>query len=154
VNSQLKKCVLGVILVVVGTVVCIATEAKTKPKPKSLLTVLSEWKYPKSEFHGAETSDGQIEGIVSSNCKFVVTTKDSFEKVTDFYEQLLEASKREKEVNTRFPQSVLVNDCSKDRDNKVRVFLVNTKDTATSIVVSRGKEEAKTHIAWSHFVRH
>jgi hypothetical protein len=50
-------------------------------------------------------------------------------------------------------QSVSTQDDSEGRPLELRIITINRGETSTTLVISRAKGEAKTHIAWSHFMR-
>ena len=51
------------------------------------------------------------------------------------------------------PNVVSTQDDSRGRPVVIRVFVVNTEEASTTLVVSRAAGEAETHIAWSHYLR-
>ena len=82
-----------------------------------------------------------------------MTTPDSFEKVVAFYSDKFGISEDDsKRVDApKGSQSVFAQDDSKDRPFSLRVISVNRDDTATTMVISRAKDESLTHIAWSQY---
>jgi 4-hydroxyphenylpyruvate dioxygenase-like putative hemolysin len=152
-----KKLVIGLVIVVVFSMAKAAQDkgdAASKDRV-TLLGALSEWMYPKSNFGGAEMSDGGNRTIQSVKCQALMTTGDSFEKVTNFYEQKFVSGPQNAgaAVKDDEAQSVSSQDDSAERPVQLRVIIVNRAKTSTTLVISRTKGEAKTHIAWSHFVR-
>jgi hypothetical protein len=124
-------------------------------KDVTLLGTLAEWKYPDSEFHGASGSDGGNRLIQSVKFESVMTTADSVDKVTKYYADKFQSgpADREKAPAGAIGQSVSVQDDSKDRPLQLQIIVINRTETSTTLVISRAKDEQKTHIAWSHYLR-
>jgi hypothetical protein len=121
----------------------------------TLMGALAEWMYPESNFGGAQMSDGGNRTVQSVKCQAILTTADSFEKVTNFYEQRFVSGPQDAgaAVKGAEAQSVSTQDDSSKRPVQLRVIVVNRAKTSTTLVISRTKGETKTHIAWTHFVR-
>jgi hypothetical protein len=155
---MLSKIVVGLTVSVLVTLVI--PESSGAPAPEGHLTLmgmLSEWQYPNSKFHGATGSDAAITDIGSIKCKAVLTTTDPVENVVTFYRDKLKvdsdgndlgATKGERVTSTR---SVSIQDNSDGRPLKLVIIVVSDERSSTTLVVSRAKGEAETHIAWSHF---
>ena len=122
---------------------------------RTLLGTLAEWMYPKADFGGAQMSDAGTRSVQSLKCQAMLTTGDSFEKVTTYYEHKFVSGPQEVDGAEKGPQwqSVSIQDNSSNRPVQLRVIVVNRANTSTTLVISRTKDETKTHIAWSHFVR-
>jgi hypothetical protein len=128
-----------------------------------LLGTLEDWKYPGIKMpQGAEMRDAEYSGIQSVELQAVLTTPDEFGKVASFYEnkfgvtaegKAASATEAKSDEKPNEPQSVIVQDDSKDRPLAVRVFVVNRAKSSTTLVVSRADGEKETHIAWSEFIR-
>jgi hypothetical protein len=129
-------------------------EAGSK-KEVSLMGTLAEWMYPGAKFGGANMSDGGNRTAQSVKCQALLTTGDSFEKVTNYYEQKFVSGPQEigGTVKGGKPQSVSIQDDSAKRPVQLRIMVVNRAQTSTTLVISRAQGETKTHIAWSHFMR-
>jgi hypothetical protein len=121
----------------------------------TLMGSLAEWMYPNADFGGSEMSDGGNRTVMSVKCQAILTTGDSFEKVTNYYEQKFVSGPQTAKaaVKGSEAQSVLTQDDSAKRAVRLRVIVVNRAKTSTTFVISRAQGETKTHIAWSHFVR-
>ncbi len=131
-------------------------------EPVTLMGTISQWNYPKSKLHGAEMSDA---ATVDSDgkrtdqsfvCKTTMTTDDSVEKVIAFYKAKLAPDKNaddQTKAELKGGRSVLVSDDSEGRPFSLHTILVNTAKTSTTLIVSRGDGETKTHIVWKHYVR-
>jgi hypothetical protein len=119
--------------------------------------MLSEWQYPGSKFHGAESSDAAVSDISSLKSKAVLTTPDSPDKVVAFYRQKLNVDsagknlggKEGERVTTK--RSVSIQDNSDGRPLKLYIIAINETGSSTTLVVSRAEGEPTTHIAWSNF---
>jgi hypothetical protein len=127
------------------------------PKSKSLLQILAEWKYPGSTMRpGAAMADGGYPLVQSVKCHAVLITPDPIETVIAFYETKLGTRREAHGQNApdvpKDASSVAVHDDSQGRSLVLRVIAVNTGDTSTTLVVSRGKDEKETHIAWLHYM--
>lgn len=128
--------------------------------PPSLMQLIADWQYPGSSITGAQAADGAtIDGsgertVPSVVCKTVMTTDAPVEKVLDYYRTKLsptpKAAGKKSEATGR---SVVFNDDSDGRPFALHTILINTDDASTTLVISRGKDEAKTHIAWKHYRR-
>ena len=125
----------------------------------SLMQSIEAWMYPDADFHGARMSDGGSPGIQSVKLQTVLTTPAPFDDVVKFYSSKagvdpdspdgdgrVEASRAE-------PKSVAVQDDSKGRPVRVRVFAVHAGEVSTTIVLTRAEGETSTHIAWSQYRR-
>jgi hypothetical protein len=145
-------------LLIVGFGAAYVDQAKTKAASEDRITlfgVLAEWMYPKADFGGAQMSDAGTRTVQSLNCQAILTTGDSFEKVTNYYEHKFASGPQEVDGAVKGPQwqSVSIQDNSSNRPVQLRVIVVNRANTSTTLVISRTKGETKTHVAWSHFVR-
>ena len=115
----------------------------------TLLTMLGEWQYPDSKWiNGASMSDGGDPRIPATKCESIMTTPDSVEKVAAFL------AKKFADIKATEAICVSSQDDSKGRNVSVRVFNILQADSSTTIVVSRAEKEDRTHISWSHLVRH
>jgi hypothetical protein len=145
--------------VVIGAAIASAGVLVADPAarpPVTLLGTLAEWRYPDSEFHGAQMSDGGNRQIQSINCQTVLTTADSVEDVVEFYSKKLGVSEsgtgRGQQADAD-AKSVATQDDSDGRPVQVRVIVVNKDESSTTIVVSRADGEDETHIAVTHYLR-
>jgi hypothetical protein len=130
-----------------------------EPAPKSvtLMGMLSEWQYPGSKFHGAESSDAAVKDISSIKSKAVLTTPDSAEKVLAFYRQQLKVDESGKNLDekdgerVKTNRSISIQDNSDGRPLKLFILAISEKCSSTTLVISRSEKEEATHIAWSNF---
>ncbi|MDG3008237.1 hypothetical protein [Paludisphaera mucosa] len=127
------------------------------PGDITLLGVLSEWQYPGSRMvDGATMSDGGDPKVQSIKCTTVLVTPDPFDKVAAFYAEKLGTTEPEPgkaDAARRDAGAVSRLEDSQGRSVKIRVFVANQVDAATTLVVSRVDGEAETHVAWSHYRR-
>jgi hypothetical protein len=135
--------------------------ANAKPKDRALIGTIVEWRYPDAAINGdgrtrvkdGATLRGGVRTTVSDRMETILTTPDSFEKVVTFYTHKFGISEDESQRvdGPEGGQSVFAQDDSQDRPVKLRVLSVNRDDTATTLVISRAKDEPLTHIAWSQY---
>ena len=129
----------------------------------TLLGTIAEWQYPDSKLHGAEMADGETVDASGKRttqsivCKTVMTTDAPIEKVVKFYKMKLKpapvADGDEPKPGADTGRSVMFSDDSDGRPFAMHTVMVNTSNTSTAIVITRGKGESKTHIAWKHYRR-
>jgi hypothetical protein len=136
---------------------------------KTLLTMISEWRYPDARINGATMSDGETfnkngeRTVPSTFCKTVLITKDPLDQVVAYYKKLLKqpedvqraAGTGDAGDKSAFSgRSVMFHEDSKGRGVGIHIIVVNTGKTSTTLVISRAEKEAETHIAWTHYERH
>ena len=130
---------------------------------RSLMEMIAEWHYPKSAINGAEMADGMTinangdRTIQSLVCRTVMTTDAPVAKVVAYYKTKLKpkaiSDDKVNENKTTPGRSVTFHDDSEGRPFSVHVIAVNTKLASTTLVITRGQHESKTHIAWKHYTR-
>ena len=142
----------------------------TKPfchaeEPTRLLALIAQWQYPHSRINGATMSDGATMNgrgertLESIQCKTVLTTPDPMDKVIEYYETKLRAGadSSSAEPNGKAAidsgRSVTFHEDSENRPVAIRIILVNTDKSSTTLVISRAKTESQTHIAWTRYSR-
>ena len=139
-----------------------ASAVAAADKPVTLMGTISQWQYPKSELGDSEMSDAATvdsdgqRTMPSLVCKTTMTTKDSVDQVLAYYKQKLTPDKDADEkakAALKAGRSVVVSDDSAGRPFSLHTILVNTPTTSTVLVISRGKDEKKTHIVWKHYMR-
>jgi len=130
------------------------------------LATVAEWQYPGSKINGASMQDAATVNqsgartVVSVLCKTVLTTKDSMDKVIEYYETKLKpgadpkTAKPEGKPGTGSGRSVMSHDDSQGRPLRIHIIIVNMEKSSTTLVISRGETESETHIAWTHYVRY
>jgi hypothetical protein len=141
--------------------------ARTTPsaaaEQRSLLQTIAEWQYPGSALTDTQATDGattDVSGkrtVPSVVCKTVMTTEAPVEKVLDYYRTRLSPTAKadggKSEPSDAIGRSVFFSDDSDGRPFALHTILINTSDTSTTLVISRGKDEARTHIAWKQYRR-
>lgn len=130
----------------------------TAGEQQSLLQTIAEWQYPDSELTSTRASDGATvdakgdRTVESTVSRTVMTTEASVEKVLEFYKAKLSPKAGGDGVETS-GRSVVFSDDSDGRPFALHIVIVNTSDTSTTLVISRGKDESRTHIAWKQYRR-
>ena len=126
----------------------------------TLLGTLAEWQYPGSKMlGGASMSDGGNPLVPSVKCQAILTTADPVEKVIAYYSEKFGIPRapdpQDAQEDAKGPdgKSVSSQDDSRGRPVAIRVIVVNTAETSTTLVISRAEGEEETHIAWSHYLR-
>jgi len=131
--------------------------------PKSLLQTIAEWQYPGSALTATQASDGETvdakgyRTVPSTVSRAVMTTDSPVEEVLDYYRAKLSPATKADGGKPGPPdaggRSVAFSDDSEGRPFALHTVIINTSDTSTTLVVSRGKDEASTHIAWKQYRR-
>lgn len=113
--------------------------------------------------HGAEMADGTTVDATGKRttqsivCKTIMTTDASIDEVVDYYKTKLTPAPAEKIGNAKTDdtggRSVVFNDDSDGRPFALHTIMVNSDDTSTTLVITRGKGESKTHIGWKQYRR-
>jgi hypothetical protein len=131
-------------------------------EPKSLLQTITEWQYPGSKLSATEAADGNTADangdrtVPSTISKTVMVTDDPAETVLKYYKAKLtppaKATGRAATADSG-GRSVAFSDYSAGRPVTLHTVIVNTRDTSTTLVISRGKDETRTYIAWTQYRR-
>ena len=130
--------------------------------PPTLLEIVGEWQYPGSELRGAQASDGAtLDGngdrtAPSIACKVTMTTDAPVGKVLEYYRAKLSPKPKAgggAALAGSPGRSVVFGDDSAGRPFALHTVMVNEMDASTTLVITRGEGEAKTHIAWKHYRR-
>ncbi len=131
---------------------------ETQPKKQvTLMGMLSEWMYPESKFHGAQSGDAAVSDISAIKSKAVLTTTDSVDKVMDFYRKKLNVDQDGKNLDEKegeritTDRSVLIQNVSGDGQSSLFVIAINGPKSSTTLVVSRPEGDDITRIAWSNY---
>ncbi len=150
-----------------GVLACAAPSTGQPPPapgagPKPLLQTIAEWQYPGSELSAAGASDGATVGargdrtVPSTVSKTVMATDAPVEAVLAYYKsRLAPPAEGAGGFAAADPggRSVDFSDDSAGRPLALHTVIVNTADTSTTLVISRGKGEARTYIAWKQYRR-
>jgi hypothetical protein len=139
------------------------TTSSAADEPRSLLQMIAEWQYPGSALTATQASDGATidakgdRTAPSTVCKTVMTTDAPVEKVLEYYRAKLSPATKavggKPESSDIAGRSVVFSDDSDGRPFALHTVIINTKDTSTTLVISRGKDETRTHIAWNQYRR-
>jgi hypothetical protein len=147
------------------TLVCFTARALPTgaAEPQSLLQRIAGWQYPGSAIQASEMSDAATidekgdRTVPSIVCKTVMTTEEPIEKVVEYYRTKLATSPKAdggKPKPSKAPgRSVVFSDDSEGRPLALHTVLINTSDTSTTLIISRGKDEMKTFIVWKQYQR-
>ena len=144
------------VLAFVGTGVTIADDEIPK-KQNTLMGMVQEWWYPKSKFHGAQSSDAAVSDISAIKSKAILTTPDSVEKVMAFYGKKLNVDKEGKNLDAKdgeritTARSVLIQNVPGSPASNLYVIAVNSPKSSTTLVISRAEDSGVTRIAWSTY---
>lgn len=131
-------------------------------EPKTLLARIFEWRYPdakilESVMSDAATKDAQGKRTTpSGQCRTVMTTADSFAEVVAYYTAMLtppDGGKQIEPAGAAFPRSVTYHSDSAERPVAIQIIQITTGTASTTLVISRAKGEAETHIAWTQYER-
>ncbi|TWU16958.1 hypothetical protein [Allorhodopirellula heiligendammensis] len=135
----------------------------TERENLSLMQMISPWRYPDAQGQGAQMSDAatiDVNGARTTQSivgKTVMTTDASIDKVIEFYKAKLDPTSSENnkdgiEVDPS-GRSVIFSDDSKGRPFAMHTIFINTRNMSTVLVITRGKDETKTHISWKQYRR-
>lgn len=131
----------------------------------SLMTMVSEWRYPDSKVNGAKLSDGATlnasgkRSVQSIAYQSVFTTRDSISEIIAYYKDKLSSPispdrlVASEKLNSSSGRSVKFYEDSDGRSVEVQMILINTEKSSTTLVLTRAAMESKTHIAWMHYAR-
>lgn len=129
------------------------------------MTMIAEWRYPDSQINGATMQDAATVNdlgertVPSIQSKTIMTTADPIAKVIEYYHRKLKpktdsnAAASNNNPGSSSGRSVTFHDDSQNRPLAIHIITVNTKDSSTTLVISRAKTESETHIAWTRYLR-
>jgi hypothetical protein len=135
----------------------------TEDQPITLIGTIVKWRYPdaeigKSEMSDAATIDASGDRTVPSTfLKTTMTTQDSMEKVVGFYQDLLKrdaTTDSKLGIGPKVGRSVVSSDESEGRPFAFHVIMVNSENTSTTLIISRGENEELTRISWKQYLKH
>lgn len=135
----------------------------TADEPVTLLGTIAKWRYPDAEIGNLEMSDAatiDVDGrrtIPSSVLKTTMATPDSVDKVLAFYRDLLKRNPTNDNklgIRPNVGRSVVFSDESEGRPFAFHTVLVNSANSSTTLIITRGKDEEQTHITWKHYLKH
>jgi hypothetical protein len=136
---------------------------KLKVEPVALIGTIVKWRYPdaeigKSEMADAATiaADGQ-RTVPSSVLKTTMLTGDPVDKVLAFYRDLLTrnpVNDSKLGIDPKLGRSVVFSDDSEGRPFAFHTIAINSGNTSTTLIITRGDQENATKITWTQYVRH
>ncbi|WP_435007342.1 hypothetical protein P12x_004666 [Tundrisphaera lichenicola] len=139
------------------------TATPAADEPRSLLQTIAEWQYPGSALTATQASDGETvdakgdRTVPSTVSRTVMTTDAPVEEVLGYYRAKLSPAKKADGSKPGPPvaggRSVAFSDDSEGRPFALHTVIINTSDASTTLVISRGKDEARTYIAWKQYRR-
>jgi hypothetical protein len=132
-------------------------------EPVTLIRTIVKWRYPdakigKSQMSDAATVDANGKRTVPSTMlKTTLTTTDPVDKVLAFYRELLARDSTKDDnlgIGRQSGRSVVFSDESDGRPFAFHTIVVNAPDASTILIITRGKDEQNTHIAWKRYLKH
>lgn len=132
-------------------------------EPVTLIGTIVKWRYPDAEIGKSEMSDGatiSAEGnrtIPSSVLKTTMVTTDSVDKVLAFYRDLLTRNPANDEklgIGPLVGRSVVFSNESDGRPFAFHTIVVNSTNTSTTLIITRGKDEEQSRITWKQYIKH
>lgn len=134
---------------------CVAAEER------SLLGMLAQWRYPDAAMNGAQMSDGATVDATGKRttqsivCNAEMTTGAPIDEVVEYYKTMLSPKPKGDDALPADDtgRSIVFSDDSTGRPFAMHTVLVNSQDVSTTLLITRGKDEAETHIAWKQYRR-
>ena len=158
--SRILVCGVMAVALVTGCVLVVQAAAE---EPVSLIGTVVKWRYPDAEIGPSSMSDAATVAadgnrtVPSSVLTTTMTTRDSVEKVVAFYRELLTrnaVNDKRLGIDAAVGRSVLFSDESEGRPFALHTILVNSANSSTTILITRGKDEEVTHITWKRYLAH
>jgi len=151
--------------VLISLALCAAVPpvAASADEPVTLIGTIVKWRYPdakigKSEMSDAATIDADGNRTVPSTLlKTTMVTGDSVDKVLAFYRDLLTRNRTNDGklgIEADVGRSVVFSDESEDRPFAFHTIVVNSANSSTTLLITRGKDEEQTHITWKQYLKH
>lgn len=141
----------------------VASHNALADEPVPLIGTIVKWRYPEAEIGKSEMSDGatiSADGqrtIQSSVLKATMATTDSVDQVLAFYRDLLTRNPANDErlgIGPSVGRSVVFSDDSEGRPFEFHSIVVNSANTSTTLVITRGQDEQQTCITWKQYLTH
>jgi len=157
---RILSCVAIAVVLVAGTFCMVGASAE---EPVVLIGTIVKWRYPEAEIGPSTMTDAatiDAEGnrtVPSTVLLTTMTTRDPVEKVLSFYRDLLKRTPEHDKtlgIAAAVGRSVYFSDESAGRPFAMHTILVNSANSSTTLVISRGKDEEATHITWKQYLRH
>ena len=132
-------------------------------EPITLMGTIVKWRYPDAEIGKSEMSDAatiDVDGdrtVPSSVLKTTMMTPDPVDKVVAFYRDLLtrnQANDIRLGIEPQEGRSVVFSDESVGRPFAFHTIVINSANISTTIIITRGDGEERTHITWKQYLKH
>lgn len=147
------------------SVICVMvmSSATCADEPITLIGTIVKWRYPEAEIGNAEMSDAATidakgdRTVPSTLLKTTMVTGDSVDKVVAFYRDLLTRNAANDEklgIESQVGRSVVFSDESEGRPFAFHTIVVNSANSSTTLIITRGNDEEKTHITWKQYLKH
>jgi hypothetical protein len=115
---------------------------------------LTAWKYPGSVVLGGGGGEGQNSVERSAQRQAWLVSDDDFDVVARYYEQKFKVSSGRSAgsgVGKSGVGTTVVLEGPRERPVATRIFVRNSARRSVTVVITRARTEAKTHIAWTCF---
>ena len=147
------------------TLLCATVLSITAPtdEPVTLIGTIVKWRYPNAEIGKSQMSDAatiDADGkrtVPSTVLKTTMATGDSVDKVLAFYRELLTRNQTNDDklgIGRQVGRSVVFNDESDGRPFAFHTIVVNSANSSTTLIITRGKGEEQTYITWKQYLKH
>ena len=147
------------------TLLCAIVLSITVPadEPVTLIGTIVKWRYPNAEIGKSQMSDAatiDADGkrtVPSTVLKTTMATGDSVDKVLAFYQELLTRNQTNDDklgIGRQVGRSVVFNDESDGRPFAFHTIVVNSANSSTTLIITRGKGEEQTYITWKQYLKH
>ena len=122
-----------------------------------------KWRYPDAEIGKSEMSDAATidasgkRTAPSTVLTTTMVTRDSVDKVLAFYRDLLTrnpTNDRKLGLAPQVGRSVVFSDESDGRPFAFHTIVVNSANTSTTLIITRGDDEEHTRITWKQYLKH
>ncbi len=132
-------------------------------EPITLIGTIAKWRYPDAEIGESEMADAatiDADGkrtVPSSVLKTTMVTRDSVDKVLAFYRDLLTRNAKNDGklgIEPQVGRSVVVSDESDGCPFAFHTITVNSANSSTTLIITRGDHEARTRITWKQYLKH
>ncbi len=132
-------------------------------EPVTLIGTIVKWRYPDAEIGKSEMSDAATidangnRTVPSTLLKTSMVTGDSMDKVLAFYRDLLTRNPTNDGrlgIEPNVGRSVVFSDESEGRPFAFHTIVVNSANSSTTLIITRGKDEKLTHITWKQYLKH
>lgn len=132
-------------------------------EPVTLIGTIVKWRYPDADIRKSEMSDAATIGadgsrtVPSTGLKTTMVTRDPVDKVLAFYRDLLTRNATNDGrlgIGPSLGRSVVFSDESEGRPFAFHTIVVNSGNSSTTLIITRGKDEEQTYITWKQYLKH